>query len=301
MTTFQDLIAGLSKYWADKGCAILQPYDIEVGAGTFHPATFLGSLGPDAASVAYVQPTRRPTDGRYGENPLRTQHYYQYQVLLKPSPENAQDLYLDSLRSVGLKLEDHDIRFVQDDWESPTLGASGLGWEVWLDSLEVTQFTYFQQMAGFPLTPISCEITYGLERICMFLQGKSDLFKLQWSKNLTYGDLRLEQEKEYCHYNFEKSDTAMLHRLFETYEAEAKRILGADVPEEEGKPLPHVLVLPAYEWTLKTSHVFNMLDARGAVSVNERPTYIARVRNLAKRCATAYLRQRYPDSIPVQK
>ncbi len=284
MIPFQDMIARLSAYWAKHGCAVLQPYDIEVGAGTFHPATFFGSLGPQPTKVAYVQPTRRPTDGRYGENPLRTQHYYQYQVILKPSPENAQDLYLDSLRAIGLKVEDHDIRFVQDDWESPTLGASGLGWEVWLDSLEVTQFTYFQQVAGFALEPISCEITYGLERIAMFLQGKSDMFELQWSKDVTYGDLRLEPEKEYCRYNFEDSDTPMLHKLFETYENEAKRLLGPE-PEKNAS----ALVLPAYEWTLKTSHVFNMLDARGAVSVNERPTYIARVRNLAKKCAQAYL------------
>lgn len=281
---FQELVAKLSDYWANKGCAVLQPYDMEVGAGTFHPATFFGSLGKDPQNVAYVQPTRRPTDGRYGDNPLRTQHYYQYQVILKPSPKNAQDLYLGSLRAVGLKVEDHDVRFVQDDWESPTLGASGLGWEVWLDSLEVTQFTYFQQMAGFSLDPISCEITYGLERIAMFLQNKKDLFELDWSKNVTYGALRKGIEIEYCTYNFEKSDTAMLHQLFEIYEKEAKRLLG--VTPESGEK---ILVLPAYEWTLKTSHVFNMLDARGAISVNERPTYIARVRNLAKRCAQAYL------------
>ncbi len=282
IVTFQNLIAKLNEYWAKQGCAILQPYDMEVGAGTFHPATFFGSLGTKSQNVAYVQPTRRPTDGRYGENPLRTQHYYQYQVLLKPSRENVQDLYLDSLRYAGLKLEEHDIRFVQDDWESPTLGASGLGWEVWLDSLEVTQFTYFQQVAGFALDPVSCEITYGLERIAMFLQGVNDLFKLQWSDNMTYGDLRLQFEKEYCHYNFEKSDTKLLHELFDKYEAEAKRILGG--PDLD----PNVLVYPAYEMTLKTSHVFNMLDARGAVSVNERPTYIARVRNLAKKCAQRY-------------
>ena len=296
MVYFQDLISRLSAYWASKGCALLQPYDMEVGAGTFHPATFLGSLGPEDWNVAYVQPTRRPTDGRYGENPLRTQHYYQYQVILKPSPNNAQDLYLDSLRAVGLKLEDHDIRFVQDDWESPTLGASGLGWEVWLDSLEVTQFTYFQQMAGIPLNPITCEITYGLERICMFLQGEHDLFKLRWSKNLTYGELHKSDEEQYCHYNFEKSDTALLHKLFESYESEAKRLLGQE-------PSPDTLVLPAYEWTLKTSHVFNMLDARGAVSVNERPTYIARVRNLAKKCANAYLLKKHPELLtaPVKK
>ena len=289
MVTFQDLIKKLSDYWAKKGCAILQPHDMEVGAGTFHPATFFGSLGPDPTSAAYVQPTRRPTDGRYGENPLRTQHYYQYQVILKPSPSTVQDLYLDSLRAVGLRLQEHDIRFVQDDWESPTLGASGLGWEVWLDSLEVTQFTYFQQMAGFSLSPITCELTYGLERIAMFLQDQKDMFELVWSKGVTYGDLRLAYEKEYCRYNFEDSDTALLHDLFEKYEKEAKRILdlGKDRPAE-------ALVLPAYEWTLKTSHVFNMLDARGAVSVNERPTTIARVRALAKRCAIQYLAKRYP-------
>ena len=290
MIYFQDMIAKLSEFWAKKGCAILQPYDMEVGAGTFHPATFFGSLGPEATSVAYVQPTRRPTDGRYGENPLRTQHYYQYQALLKPSPDNAQDLYLDSLRAMGLKPEQHDIRFVQDDWESPTLGASGLGWEVWMDSLEVTQFTYFQQVAGFTLEPISCEITYGLERIAMFLQGKKDLFDLQWSKGVTYGDLRKRPEVEYCTYNFETSDTKLLLELFEKYEAEAKRLLG---PE----PDPRSLALPAYEWTLKTSHVFNMLDARGAVSVNERPTYIARIRSLAKKCAAAYELKNSPKGI----
>jgi glycyl-tRNA synthetase alpha chain len=282
MIYFQDLIARLSDYWAKKGCSVLQPYDMEVGAGTFHPATFFGSLGPKPWSAAYVQPTRRPTDGRYGDNPLRTQHYYQYQVILKPSPDNAQDLYLDSLKAVGLDLKKHDIRFVQDDWESPTLGASGLGWEVWMDSLEVTQFTYFQQMAGISLEPISCEITYGLERIAMFLQGKHDLFELEWSKNLKYGDLRKGYEVEYCHYNFDRSDTDMLKRLFETYEKEAMRLL-------EENPTQKPLILPAYECALKTSHVFNMLDARGVVSVNERPAYIARVRNLAKRCAQGYL------------
>ncbi len=280
MVYFQDLISKLSAYWAKKGCSVLQPYDMEVGAGTFHPATFFGSLGPQEWNVAYVQPTRRPTDGRYGENPLRTQHYYQYQVILKPSPQEAQDLYLGSLKTVGIDLKKHDVRFVQDDWESPTLGASGLGWEVWLDSLEITQFTYFQQMAGFGLDPISCEITYGLERIAMFLQNKHDMFELDWSKNIKYGALRKESERQYCIYNFEKSDTSMLHQLFEIYEKEAKRLL--QTPDS-------ILILPAYELTLKTSHVFNMLDARGAVSVNERPTYIARVRTLAKRCAEIYL------------
>ena len=294
MLYFQDIIAKLSDYWAKKGCAILQPYDMEVGAGTFHPATFFGSLGPKESRVAYVQPTRRPTDGRYGENPLRTQHYYQYQVILKPAPENSQDLYLDSLRHVGLKLEEHDIRFVQDDWESPTLGASGLGWEVWLDSLEVTQFTYFQQMAGFTLNPISTEITYGLERIAMFVQKKNDLFDLDWAKGVKYGDLRLQHEKEYCRYNFEASDTKLLHELFERYEKEAMRLLPEDRTPSNGGAAG-ALILPAYEWTLKTSHVFNMLDARGAVSVNERPTYIARVRNLAKKCAQAYQAKENPE------
>ena len=300
MVTFQDLIAKLSDYWAKKGCVVLQPYDMEVGAGTFHPATFFNSLGPETWNAAYVQPTRRPTDGRYGENPLRTQHYYQYQVVLKPSPEKAQDLYLDSLRAVGLKLDEHDIRFVQDDWESPTLGASGMGWEVWLDSLEITQFTYFQQVAGFSLNPITCEITYGVERIAMFLQGKRDMFDLQWSKNLKYGDLRLTYEKEYCRYNFEESDTSLLHRLFEMYEGEAKRLLDL-ADKKESLPREGALVLPAYEWTLKTSHIFNMLDARGAVSVNERPTFIARVRNLAKRCAALYLSKKYPGMEIIKK
>lgn len=278
---FQELIAKLGHYWAKKGCAVLQPYDMEVGAGTFHPATFFGALGKKPWKVAYVQPTRRPTDGRYGENPLRTQHYYQYQVILKPSPDDVQDQYLDSLRVVGLDLKKHDVRFVQDDWESPTLGASGLGWEVWLDSLEVTQFTYFQQMADIALDPISCEITYGLERIAMFLQDCHDMFRLEWSPGVRYGDLRKKYEEEYCYYNFEKSDTAMLQQLFKIYEKEAARILAL-------KNEKYSLVLPAYEFTLKTSHVFNMLDARGAVSVNERPRFIKHVRNLAKRCAELY-------------
>src|SRR3989338_1809277 len=258
MIYFQDLIAKLSEYWAKKGCAILQPYDMEMGAGTFHPATFFGSLGKNPWNVAYVQPTRRPTDGRYGENPLRSQHYYQYQVILKPSPVDAQDLYLESLRAVGLDLKKHDLRFVQDDWESPTLGASGLGWEVWIDSLEVTQFTYFQQMAGFVLNPIACEITYGLERIAMFLQGKHDLFDLDWSKGVKYGTLRKKVEVEYCGYNFEQSDTQMLHKLFEIYESEAKRLLGTGALDSTN-PGEKTLILPAYEMTLKTSHVFNML------------------------------------------
>lgn len=310
---FQDLLSKLSEFWAKKGCAVLQPYDLEVGAGTFHPATFFGVLGSKPWSVAYVQPTRRPTDGRYGDNPLRTQHYYQYQVILKPSPDTAQDLYIESLKYVGLDFKKHDLRFVQDDWESPTLGAAGLGWEVWLDSLEVTQFTYFQQMAGFALTPIACEITYGLERIAMFLQNKKDMFDLDWSKNLKYGELRKKYEIEYCSYNFENSDTAMLLKLFETYESEAKRLLVNDAPKGDvssENPESNIsrlgrrsvtLILPAYEFTLKTSHVFNMLDARGAVSVNERPTYIARVRALAKKCAQSYMLSIDQLEVPVKK
>ncbi len=275
--TFQDLIMALEKYWADKGCLLAQPYDMEVGAGTFHPLTFLRSLDKEPWNVAFVQPSRRPTDGRYSDNPLRAQHYYQYQVILKPAPENVQALYLESLESLGIDLKKHDFRFVEDDWESPTLGASGLGWEVWLDSLEVTQFTYFQQVGGIELEVIPCEITYGLERIAMFIQGEYDLYKLKWDKTHTYGDIHKNDEKEMSRYNFEVSDPQMYIELFAAYEKEAKRLL-----DEK-------LLTPAYEFTLKTSHAFNMLDARGAVSTTERPTYIARVRNLAKRCAALYL------------
>lgn len=274
---FQDLIENLNTYWKKQGCLVILPYDMEVGAGTFHPQTFFSSLGPAPAKRAYVQPSRRPTDGRYGENPLRAQHYYQYQVILKPSPENVQDLYLQSLMYLGIDFKKHDIRFVQDDWESPTLGASGLGWEVWMDSLEVTQYTYFQKVGGFELQPITCELTYGLERICMFLQKQYDLYQLDWAKGVKYGDLHLAKEKEYCHYNFEKSDMAYLHNLFNLYEKESTRLV------EDG------LVIPAYEAMLKTSHTFNMLDARSAISVTERPTYIARVRKLARECAKKYL------------
>ncbi len=275
--TFQDLIMGLEKYWAGKGCLIAQPYDIEVGAGTFHPLTFLRSLGNDPWNVAFVQPSRRPTDGRYADNPLRAQHYYQYQVILKPAPENVQALYLESLESLGIDLKKHDFRFVEDDWESPTLGASGLGWEVWLDSLEVTQFTYFQQVGGIELDVIPCEITYGLERIAMFMQGQYDFYKLKWDEKYTYGDIHKSDEKECSRYNFEVSDPKMYMDLFTAYEKEAKRLIAEK------------LVTPAYEFTLKTSHAFNMMDARGAISTTERPTYIARVRNLAKSCAALYL------------
>lgn len=267
----------LDRFWADQGCLIGQPYDMEMGAGTFHPFTFFKALGSQPWKVAFVQPSRRPTDGRYAQNPLRAQRYYQYQVILKPSPSNVQSLYLKSLETLGIDLESHDIRFVQDDWESPTLGAWGLGWEVWLDGLEVTQFTYFQQVGGVDVNPISAEITYGLERIAMFLQGRLDLYSIQWNEEFTYGDIHRQEEIESSTYNFERADTALQRRYFEEATVQAKKLLEAG------------LVLPAYEQLLKTSHAFNLLDARGAVSVNERPTLIAGVRNLAKRCAEAYL------------
>lgn len=275
--TFQELIRKLEKFWSEQGCLISQPYDVEVGAGTFHPLTFFKALGKKPWRVAYVQPSRRPTDGRYGENPLRIQRYYQYQVIIKPSPSNIQNIYLDSLRRLGIDLTKHDLRFVEDDWESPTLGASGLGWEVWLDSLEITQFTYFQQVGGIDLDVICCELTYGLERICGFLQGEENLFRLEWAEGITYGDLHRQQEVEFSTYNFEFSDPDMLMRLFSIFEGEAKRSL------DEG------LLFPAYEYVLKTSHIFNLLDARGVVSTTQRPTYIKRVRDLANRCARLYL------------
>ncbi len=280
VVTFQELILRLTRYWADRGCLIAQPYDLEMGAGTFHPLTFFRALGPNPWKVAFVQPCRRPTDGRYAQNPLRAQHYYQYQVILKPAPDDVQQLYLNSLTALGIDLKAHDVRFVQDDWESPTLGAWGLGWEVWLDGLEVTQFTYFQQIGGVDLDPISAEITYGLERIAMFLQGRLDLYALQWDATHTYGDVHKQDEKECSRYNFEQANTALLRQYFNDAEQEAKRLL------LEVKPS---LLLPAYEQLLKTSHAFNLLDARGAVSVSERPTLIAGVRGLAKRCAEAYV------------
>ena len=277
VVTFQELILRLTRYWADRGCLIAQPYDVEMGAGTFHPLTFFKALGPDPWRTAFVQPCRRPTDGRYAANPLRAQHYYQYQVILKPAPDDVQQLYLDSLAALGIDLAAHDVRFVQDDWESPTLGAWGLGWEVWLDGLEVTQFTYFQQIGGVDLNPISAEITYGLERIAMFLQGRLDLYALQWDATHTYGDVHRQDEIEGSTYNFEQADTGLQRRYFEEAREQAARLLKAG------------LLLPAYEQLLKTSHAFNLLDARGAVSVNERPTLIAGVRGLAKRCAEAYV------------
>jgi len=265
----------------------MQPYDLEVGAGTFSPHTFLRALGPEPWNAAYVEPSRRPTDGRYGENPHRTQHYYQYQVILKPAPKNSQELYLESLKAVGIDLLAHDIRFVEDDWESPTLGAWGLGWEVWLDSLEITQFTYFQQCGGIDLEVISCEITYGLERIAMFLQGKDSMFDIEWSGKETYGDVHLQGEREFSKFNFELSDPDLYRRHFEDYEKQAKRMIDKK------------LVLPAYDYCLKTSHTFNLLDARGAVSVSERPRYIARVRALARACAEGYLESRREQGFPL--
>ncbi len=282
MASFQELVQTLNVFWERQGCLILQPYDVEMGAGTFHPATFFGALGPKPSRAAYVQPSRRPADGRYGENPLRMQRYYQYQVLLKPTPDDVQQLYLDSVRACGLKIEDHDIRFVQDDWESPTLGAWGLGWEVWLDSLEVTQFTYFQQVGGLDLEHICCEITYGLERISMYVQGVEDIYHLAYGPNTTYGDLHLANEREGSAYNFREADVEFHQKLFAFHESEALRLLKAD------------LLIPAYEHLLKSSHTFNMLDARGAISQSDRPRLVLRIRTLAKRCAELYLERQHP-------
>jgi len=287
--TFQDLIQNLNLYWVKQGCLIAQPYDLEVGAGTFSPHTFLRALGPEPWRVAYVEPSRRPTDGRYGDNPQRLQHYYQYQVILKPAPENVQDLYLNSLRYIGIDVDGHDIRFVEDDWESPTLGAWGLGWEVWLDSLEVTQFTYFQQCGGIDLNPISAELTYGLERLAMFVQAKSSVYDIQWNDIVKYGEVHLEGERQFSKYNFEEADIAILHRHFEDYEKEALRLIEKD------------LVLPAYDFCLKASHVFNLLDARSAVSVAERPRTIGRIRKIAKLCAERYVASREKLGFPLLK
>jgi len=284
---FQDVIINLQKYWSDYGCVIQQPTDIEVGAGTFNVATFLRSLGPEPWKVAYVEPSRRPTDGRYGENPNRLQHYYQFQVILKPAPFDSQDIYLDSLKALGIEPKEHDIRFVEDDWESPTLGASGLGWEVWLDGMEITQFTYFQQIGGIELDVIPLELTYGLERIAMFLQGIDNVFDLVWTDNIKYKDIHHQSEVEYSKYNFETADVQMYLKLFKMYE------------EESLKQAELGLVLPAYDCVLKCSHCFNMLDARGAISVAERTSYITRVRNLAKRVAKLYLTQRQEMNFPL--
>ncbi len=269
--SFQDTILNLQKYWSKKGCVILQPYDLEVGAGTFHPATTLRSLGSKPWKTAYVQPSRRPTDGRYGENPNRLQHYYQFQVLIKPSPKDIKKMYLNSLSSIGIKYEEHDIRFVEDDWESPTLGAAGLGWEVWCDGMEVTQFTYFQQMAGMECNPISVEITYGLERLCMFIQGEKNVFDLIWNdEGVSYRDVFHQAEKEFSAYNFEYANTDKLFKIFDMLEEEAKSLIEKKIS------------LPAYDQCLKSSHVFNILDARGVISVAQRAEYIARIRDLTR-------------------
>ncbi|MDD3553248.1 MAG: glycine--tRNA ligase subunit alpha [Deltaproteobacteria bacterium] len=275
--TFQELILRLNNYWLNQGCLLLQPYDVEVGAGTFHPATFLRSLGPQKWRAAYVQPSRRPKDGRYGENPNRLQHYYQYQVILKPAPENVQELYLNSLASFGLDLKEHDVRFVEDDWESPTLGAWGLGWEVWLDGMEITQFTYFQQVGGLDVDLVCAEITYGLERIAMYIQGIDDVYQLKWNNDTTYGDVHHRDEVEFSRYNFECANVEVLKTLFSLHEQEAVSLMEAG------------LVLPAYDQCMKCSHYFNLLDARGAISVAERTAYIGRVRRLARMSAEGYL------------
>lgn len=286
---FQDMILTLNKYWGEHGCIILQPYDIEKGAGTMNPATFLRALGPEPWNVAYVEPCRRPTDGRYGDNPNRLQHYYQYQVILKPSPDDIQELYLKSLEVLGIDMNKHDVRFVEDNWESPTLGAWGLGWEVWLDGMEVTQFTYFQQCGGIDCSPVSGEITYGLERLAMFIENKDNVYDIPWVNDITYGDVFHHNEVEYSTYNFEVSDVDMLLTLFDMYEKEALRVV------EFG------LVQPAYDYVLKCSHVFNLLDARGAISVTERTHYIARVRKMARQCAQRFVEEREKLGYPLLK
>jgi glycyl-tRNA synthetase alpha chain len=278
LLTFQDLIFNLQKFWSKYGCVILQPYDLEVGAGTFHPATTLRSLGPKPWKAAYVQPSRRPTDGRYGKNPNRLQHYYQYQVIIKPSPDNIKQVYLRSLSAIGIQVKDHDIRFVEDDWESPTLGAAGLGWEVWCDGMEITQFTYFQKMTGTDCKPIPVELTYGLERICMFVQGKKNVFDIDWNDSgVKYRDVYLQSEKEFSAYNFDHANTESLLKNFEIAEKECKALL-----EQQ-------LALPAYDQCLKASHIFNLLDSRGVIAVAERTGYINRIRDLAKGSGSVWL------------
>lgn len=283
----QEIIMRLERYWAEQGCIIQQPYDIEVGAGTMNPATTLRVLGPEPWRAAYVEPSRRPTDGRYGENPNRLQHYYQFQVIIQPAPDEIQEMYLESLRALGIEPGDHDIRFVEDDWESPTIGAWGLGWEVWLDGMEITQFTYFQQVGGIDMDPVAAEITYGIERIAMFVQKVDNVYDLEWVGNIRYGDVHHRSEVEHSTYNFEISDTDMLFRLFSMYEAEA------------GKILDKGLVLPAYDYVLKCSHAFNLLDARNAISVTERTGYISRVRALASGCCEVYAKQRKEMGYPL--
>lgn len=286
---FQNIILTLHQYWSDQGCIIQHPYDTEKGAGTMNPATFLRALGPEPWKVAYVEPSRRPTDGRYGENPNRLQHYFQYQVIIKPSPLNIQELYLESLKKLGINPMDHDIRFVEDNWESPTLGAWGVGWEVWLNGMEVTQFTYFQQAGGQDCKPVSVEITYGLERLCMYLQNKESVYQIQWNNDVTYGDIYLQNEIEQSKYNFEHSNVEMLHLMFEKFEKEA-----ISLSEQN-------LVFPSYDYVLKCSHTFNLLDARGVISVTERTSYIKRINQLARMIAKAYLKQREDLGYPLLK
>ncbi len=285
--TFQDVILSLEQYWADQGCIIEQPYDIEVGAGTFHPATFLRALGPEPWKVAFVQPSRRPTDGRYGENPNRLYKHFQYQVVLKPSPDDVQDLYLQSLERLGFDFREHDIRFLEDDWESPTLGAWGLGWQVFLDGQEITQFTYFQQVGGLDVKPVSAELTYGLDRIAMFIQRKPSVFDMEWTSGVRYGELRQQEEAEQSAYGFDEADVSALRATFEVFEGEARRLL------ERG------LILPAYDYVLKCSHLFNLLDARGAVGVGERTNLMGRCRALARRCAEGYVARREQLGYPL--
>ncbi|MEW5942996.1 MAG: glycine--tRNA ligase subunit alpha [Pseudomonadota bacterium] len=289
MLTFQQIILTLQNYWGERGCVLLQPYDMEMGAGTFHTATFLRALGPEPWSAAYVQPSRRPKDGRYGENPNRLQHYYQFQVVLKPSPANIQELYLDSLRALGVDTAVHDIRFVEDDWESPTLGAWGLGWEVWLNGMEVTQFTYFQEVGSLACKPVLGEITYGLERLAMYLQGVENVFDLTWTPGVTYGDVYHQNEVEQSKYNFEHSNVNWLFEQFNMHESEARRLMEAELP------------LPGFEQVMKCSHTFNLLDARGAISVTERAAYIGRVRALARQVAQSYYDSREALGFPMLK
>ena len=287
--TFQDIILTLQNFWAKQNCILSQPYDVEKGAGTMNPSTFLRALGPEPWNVAYVEPSRRPNDGRYGENPNRLYQHHQFQVIMKPSPANIQELYLESLKQLGIDPSQHDIRFVEDNWESPTLGAWGLGWEVWLDGMEITQFTYFQQVGSIDVKPVSVEITYGLERLAMYIQGVENVYDLKWVGDVTYGDVFHRNEVENSHYNFEVADTDMLFTLFDMYEKEAKRVV------ETG------FVLPAYDYVLKCSHTFNLLDARGAISVSERTAFIGRVRAMARMCAQAYLKQREELGFPMLK
>ena len=284
---FQDIIAALNSYWASKGCVVMQSYDMEVGAGTFHPATLLRALGPEPWKASYVQPSRRPTDGRYGENPNRLQHYYQYQVVIKPSPADVQEMYLESLQKFGLNLLEHDIRFVEDDWESPTLGAWGLGWEVWLDGMEITQFTYFQQAGSIDLKPITVEITYGLERIAMYLQNVNSVYDIMWNKQVSYGQIFLQAEREFSAFNFEEAHVGDMITAFDNYEREALKLVEKN------------LILPAYDFCLKCSHTFNLLDARKAISVAERTRYIGRIRNIARQVAKHYVEQREAMGYPM--